>query len=224
MLKPIKNYERYLIDPDNGNIYSNAKGKKMFPLKTFEKPDGYLAVTLWDDSIRGNKKRKTFLVHRLVAETFIPNPENKPTVNHKDGNKKNNCVTNLEWATSHEQNVHAFSNGLNYARKGEEANRAQLTWDDVHFIRNNYPDISVAELSLKFNITKECIYSILYNYNWIEENYKPESKGLCRQQKTSKEVRDFIYNNRNKYTGKELAKMFNISESTVSVIKNGRYM
>lgn len=224
MLKPIKNYERYLIDPENGNIYSNAKGKKMFPLKTFEKPDGYLAVTLWDDSIRGNKKRKTFLVHRLVAETFIDNVDNKPTVNHKDGNKKNNCVTNLEWATNHEQEVHAFANGLNYARKGEEANRAQLTWDDVHLIRNSYPNISVEELSTKFNVTKECIYAILYNYNWIDEDYNPKSKGLCKQQKTSKEVRDFIYNNRHKYTGKELAKMFNISESTVSVIKQGRYM
>ena len=216
MLKPIKNYERYLIDSNNGNIYSNAKGKDMFLLKTYTKPDGYLAVTLWDDNIRGTKKRKTFLVHRLVAETFIPNAENKPTVNHKDGNKTNNCVANLEWATSHEQNVHAFANELNYARKGEEANRAQLTWDDVHFIRNNYPNISVADLSSKFNITKECIYAILYNYTWVEENYKPTNKPHLTQEIVS------IIRNDNSHTVKDLSNIFNIPIGTIYDIKSGR--
>ena len=178
MLKPIKNYERYLIDPENGNIYSNAKGKKMFPLKTFERPDGYLAVTLWDDSIRGNKKRKTFLVHRLVAETFIDNVENKPTVNHKDGNKKNNCVINLEWATLSEQQAHAFKNDLNYARKCDEANRAELTWDDVHFIRNNAGKLSPKQMRDTINkVDIEEIYAILYNYNFIENNYVPYKYG-----------------------------------------------
>lgn len=177
MLKPINGFEGYLISSENGQIYSNVKGKNMFPLKTFTKPDGYLAVSLWDNSIRGNKKRKTFLVHRLVAETFIPNTYNKPTVNHKDGNKQNNCVDNLEWATLREQEIHSFSTGLNYARKGEDANRAILTWDDVHYIRNNYPCESVAKLSERFNITKECVYAILYNYNWIEDNYIKAKNG-----------------------------------------------
>ena len=171
MLKPIKNFERYLISSDDGRVYSNAKNKHMYPLKTFVKPDGYLAVSLWDDNEVGKKKRKTFLVHRLVAETFIPNPENKLTVNHIDGNKQNNCVNNLEWATHTEQELHSFALGLNYARKGEEANRAELTWDIVHYIRNSYPKVSVKELSKKFNTTVENIYAILYNYNWVEDNY-----------------------------------------------------
>lgn len=224
MLKPIKNFEGYLISSEDGSIYSNVKGKKMFPLKTYTKPDGYLAVSLWDNNIRGCKKRKTFLVHRLVAETFIDNPENKPTVNHIDGNKLNNCVDNLEWATFHEQEVHSFANGLNYARKGEQANRAILTWEDVHYIRNNYPEESVSNLSKKFNVAVPTIYAILYNQTWIDYNYNPKNKGLFKKVKTTKDVRNFIYKNKNKYSGKEFAKMFNISESTVSVIRNGRYL
>lgn len=175
MLKKISGYSRYLIDSENGNVYSNTKCKQMYLLKTFTKPDGYLAVSLWDDSVL-NRKRKTFLVHRLVAETFIPNPENKLTVNHIDGNKKNNNVNNLEWATAHEQEVHSFALGLNYARKGENANRAELNWDAVHFIRKSYPEYSVNELAKKFNITPIAIYKILYNENWVEDNYVKAQK------------------------------------------------
>lgn len=88
----------------NGNV-SNSDG---FVLKA--RPiglRGYLAVR-----ICRNGKTKILYVHRLVAEAFIPNPENKPVVNHIDGNKLNNDFTNLEWVTWSENLQHAYDLGL----------------------------------------------------------------------------------------------------------------
>lgn len=76
-------------------------------LKEKSKTNRDVRISLWK-----NGKRKDYLAHRLVAEAFIPNPENKPTVNHIDGNPKNNYVQNLEWATYGENNNHAFDNRL----------------------------------------------------------------------------------------------------------------
>lgn len=71
---------------------------------------GYYQVCLYN-----KEKKKNMLVHRLIAEAFIPNPENKPTVNHIDGNTKNNSLNNLEWATMQEQINHSV-NVLNHKR------------------------------------------------------------------------------------------------------------
>ena len=73
-------------------------------LKPQKRKDGYCIVRL-----RKNGDTFALYVHRLVAEAFIPNPENKPCVNHIDGNKHNNCVSNLEWNTYSENNLHAYS-------------------------------------------------------------------------------------------------------------------
>lgn len=68
-------------------------------------------------------KKKRAAIHRLVALAFIPNPENKPVVNHIDGNKRNNAVENLEWATYAENTLHAYRMGLNSAEKILEGKR-----------------------------------------------------------------------------------------------------
>lgn len=80
---------------------------------------GYLLTDLYKDN-----KQKTIRIHRLVAETFIFNAECKETVNHIDGNKKNNTVENLEWSTFKEQNEHFYKNNLKTKENIEKAVKA----------------------------------------------------------------------------------------------------
>lgn len=75
---------------------------------------GYYVVTFGSGG-----KHRTFSVHRIVAQAFILNQENKPQVNHIDGNRLNNCANNLKWATASENGLHAYKNGLSRRLKGE---------------------------------------------------------------------------------------------------------
>lgn len=114
--KDIKGYEGYYQVSNQGRVKSlnrtvsknyNPRRIRERILKVRPDKDGYLCVTLSVDNVK-----KGFPVHRLVAMTFIPNPENKRTVNHIDGDKTNNCVENLEWATDLEQTVHGIRLGI----------------------------------------------------------------------------------------------------------------
>ena len=99
MIKEIKNYPGYYVD-DSGKVYSKKYGY-LKELKQYPKTHSYLYVALSE-----NGKKHYLRVHRLVAETFIPNPLNLLEVNHKDENKLNNHVSNLEWCTSHYNKVY----------------------------------------------------------------------------------------------------------------------
>ena len=100
----IQGYEGlYKIDR-KGNVYRKNKNRMLKPAPTNW---GYLTVDL-----HKNGKGKTHKVHRMVAMAFIPNPDNKALVNHKDGNKLNNSVENLEWCTYSENLKHAWDKGL----------------------------------------------------------------------------------------------------------------
>ena len=94
----------YQID-ENGNLYNKLTKKY---LKGWISKAGYRVYAM-----KINGTRKDFYAHRLVAETYIPNPDNKECVNHIDGNKLNNNINNLEWATKKENNNHALKTGLN---------------------------------------------------------------------------------------------------------------
>lgn len=92
----------------------------------------YYSVGLWMNNID-----KRFTVHRLMAIHFIPNPENKPHINHIDGNKDNNSLSNLEWVTRSENLKHAMSLGVmrNQFKAGYESKLCKLTPDDVRGIK-----------------------------------------------------------------------------------------
>lgn len=96
--EPIIGFEEYQIDT-NGVVYNKDGSVKKYSINT----TGYCIVNFYV-----NHKRTGFGIHSLVAKQFIPNPENKPQVNHKDGNTENNSVDNLEWVTASENMRHSF--------------------------------------------------------------------------------------------------------------------
>ena len=110
--KDIPNYEGLYQVSNLGRVKSTpiCKHKKPRILKNIPR-NGYISVILCD-----GKTKKNVFVHRLVAECFVPNPENKPIVNHIDGNKSNPCSDNLEWCTQSENIHHAIENGLFFGR------------------------------------------------------------------------------------------------------------
>lgn len=90
MIESIESYPNYSVN-HLGEVFNNKTGRKLKP----SVKKGYCLVYLYNE-----KGRKSFLIHRLVAQAFIPNPNDLPEINHKDENPMNNCVDNLEWCTS----------------------------------------------------------------------------------------------------------------------------
>lgn len=128
---------------------------------------GYFRTALSKDG-----HSQTVKVHRLVAEAFLPNPQNLPQVNHKDGNKQNNSVENLEWCDAPYNMQHAVSNGLHNGLKGEQNPSSKLTKEDVQFIRDNYiprhPEFGTEGLAKKFGVHRKTISRINTGKMWKE--------------------------------------------------------
>ena len=153
--KPIPNYEDY-HGSNFGRVKSFCKGKVKI-LKPAFTNGGYLHVQLH----KADGKPKRFYVHRIVAQLFIPNPLNKPEVNHKDGVKFNCHASNLEWATSGENMRHAVETGLQIAIQGIEDDNAKIKSEsDVIYIRENPDNLTSRELAEMFGVDQSTIGKI----------------------------------------------------------------
>jgi HNH endonuclease/NUMOD4 motif len=143
-----------------GNV-RNATTKKL--LSFWYDKDGYSRVTI---QLMG--KRKNYGVHRLVALAFLPNIDNKPTVNHNDANKKNNNVSNLEWATHQEQVDHLDDNNLRSMPKGEDWYNSKLTEEKVREIFSLYKSgkLSQQKIADLYGVSKGAIQGIVYRTSW----------------------------------------------------------
>lgn len=153
----ISNLGRVKSLPRNGSRCNGVTIRKTSLTK-----DGYEKIRLLH-----HNKDVTTCIHRLVAMAFIPNIENKPTINHKDGNKLNNCVSNLEWSDRHEQLVHAYKMGL---KKPVHTNR-KLTDEQVEEIKRLYvrqsKEFGTVALAKKYGVTNCVIGNIVRGKTYV---------------------------------------------------------
>lgn len=163
--KPIIGYEGYYEVSDLGRVRSidrivgrrhcRGRVRKL----TVDNNGHYLKVQLCRDGVIETKQ-----VHRLVAEAFVVNPNDYPQVNHKDENKRNNTVDNLEWCT------HTYN--MNYGSKpgkttGENNKNHKLTSDDVRVIRSKLlAHESLSKIAETFNVSVQTIWNIKHGYKW----------------------------------------------------------
>lgn len=154
---------------------TNRKGG--FPKFTmddyFVSEDGEVFNLKWNRKVKPQPNGKGYLrfhvagkgyfVHREVALRYVPNPENKPHVNHKDGNKLNNRADNLEWVTNAENHKHAADNGL--LLTGEKCSWSKLKKEDVYFIRQ-HSDLGCSKLAKMFSVSPSTIKAIILRRSW----------------------------------------------------------
>ena len=136
-----------------GNILSSRKFNIPTIMKPFTDKGGYLRVKLLG---------KTCKVHRLVAQAFIPNPENKPTVNHINGIKSDNRVDNLEWASHTENTRHAYDTGLkcgHTGRRDKGNNKFGEEWTKL-----NNKGVSLREISRMYEVTHHTVKRTIIKY------------------------------------------------------------
>lgn len=173
--------DRYLIN-QNGDIYS--KRRRRFIATRLDRY-GYVRVNLYKGT-----KNHTVTLHRLLALAFIPNddPTNKKEVNHKDGNKLNYDLSNLEWVTSSENQIHAFDNGLQQGQVGESNGSAKYTESDAievcERLNNNE---SIANIIKQTGFSRSFVEKIKYGECWthISQHYgiTPKAKRATTRRK-----------------------------------------
>ena len=145
-------------------------------IKGCEKKNGYVEYCL-----QYQGKRKYKLIHRMVAELYIPNYDNLPQVNHKDGNKLNNNVENLEWVTSKTNNIHAWENKLNHAHILRPVKQFSLE----HKFIKEFPSVADAKRETGATKIREVANGIRktsggYIWEWVED-FIPQDIGVAKK-------------------------------------------
>ncbi len=155
----IKGYENLYSIQVDGTVCRNGKF-----MKHQNGRSGYKYV-----SLSKNDKRKNFLIHRLIAIHFIPNPENKPFINHINGIRTDNSIKNLEWCTHAENLQHAYDTGLHKphskkVNRGENSSRAKITKETAMDIFNATG--TQAHIASKYGIAQSQVYRIKSKKRW----------------------------------------------------------
>lgn len=154
-------------------------------------------------------------VHRIVAQAFIPNPQNKPQVNHIDGDKTNNSVDNLEWVTNKENMLHAIDNGLTSAKTTKEmrAEMRRLYESGEHTFK------SIAEI---FGVSTSTATDVIRGNNpcYRDEGYIDERKKYKLKQEQIDEIKTLY---KQGVLMKDLANKFKVGISTISLVINNKY-
>jgi hypothetical protein len=151
-------YKNYHIT-EEGDLYNTNTGKKL----KYNKVRGYARYTLY------HKGRNHWQAHRLVSTVYLPNPENKPCVNHKDGNKLNNHVSNLEWCTYSENELHSYKVlGKTNSQLGENSHKSKLTVETVLEIRDlpDRKEQTLRDAALKYDVSYWTIRDAAFFRNW----------------------------------------------------------
>lgn len=167
---------------------------------------------------------ETRYVHRLVAQAFLPNPENKPTVNHKNGNVNDNHLENLEWATQQEQVDHAIATGLSDG-VGVNNSMSKLDETSVTEIREKYysGNFTHQQLGDIYGVSRACILKVVKGKSWAFLPFNEEISNCVRlgersgssRLKSSQvtEIRELY--KAGGYTTRSLASLFNVSSSCI---------
>jgi hypothetical protein len=172
-MKPITNFENLYAVTEDGRIYSYKR--KIFLKSGYDK-GGYLRVCLYPDLGYGKKgKRKIVSIHRLVAMTFLSNYTEDLEVNHKDGNKTNNCIENLEMVTPKENVSHAYKSGkmenLKIKRAETQILKRKLSKTQIIEIRSLYSfkgKYNILILSQMYGVSPTAIKNIIKRRTYAE--------------------------------------------------------
>ncbi len=153
VFKDVLGFEEYFKVSNTGKVFSKRTNKI---LKLHLNKQGY--VTLSTKIGGRNGTSHCLRLHRIIAEVFIPNTENKPEVNHIDGIKNNNSISNLEWVTHSENTQHSYDIGLRKRDIGLNSSRAIFNREDILRIRES--KLTNIALAIEYNVVATTISRI----------------------------------------------------------------